>query len=332
MAITISPTISGQTVTSSRSYCYLYEPFRVSINESSLNAEKIYIDVEMLSIETGASQTIYEQYAIYDINPGKPLTVDLMKIAQQIHNSDIYKNYDVEGMLTHARNFQIITNEDFRFKVYSDVNTTPINIRKIPIIGGRMFEQYTANVTSNSPVNEFEWLGLDLSELENRWTGTELLRTVFSPITSGNIQPILTKINNAGQAPCGGFLIWKSRFGGWMWWGFDFQTRNFNKRYQGSLEVGMFEEMNNKTYVPVDYVGIETGYSRTLKALALNSDELLAVSGIHASPAIYYQDPVTKKLELMRLSSFSAPISTLANGGDFSVTLASISKTSQLTI
>jgi len=336
MAITVTAQISGQVASSTYTYCYLYEPMRVFLEESEPTATKFFIDVTQYSSGSGVPETPLLQYAIYDINPGVGITVDLMKITQQINDANAYKFSSVDDVATGANGYKsVITDYKYKFDIYTDVTPTPIVVRKLPLIGNRDLEQFTAAVTTSSPVNEFEYYGLDTTELESRWIGVSLLQTAFTDPTLSNARPTLTKVTNAGVSPCGGFLVWKSRFGGWMFWGFKIQTRTFEKNYEKRLSTSMFESTADTAgdpYVPVNYTGINTSYGRTLKALGLSSEELLAVSGIHASPAVYYQRPGTVDLELMRMTSFSAPISTLASGGDFTVTLRSISKLNQLTM
>lgn len=335
MAITVTPQISGQVASSTYTYCYLYEPLRVFIEEPDTSATKIFIDIALYSTGTGALEDSFSRYVEYDLNPGNGLTIDLMKVAQQINDAGAYRAGTLED-ITGGNGFRtVITEYKYIFKIYSDVTPTSVNVAKLPIIGGRNLEDFTPNVTSSSPLNEFEKYGLDTSELQSRWGGVSLLNTVLKDPTLANCRPTITKVTNAGDSPCGGFIIWKSRFGGWMFWGFKIQTRTFSGKYTNSLQVGMFESILDKggsTFVPVDYTGRSTKYTRTLKSLALSSDELLAVSGIHASPVVYYQNAGTTDIELMRLNSYSAPISTLSNGGDFSVTLGSISSTSQNTL
>ena len=336
MAITVTPQIAGQVASSTYTYCYLYEPLRVFIEESDLSATKIYIDITPYSTGSGVPGTTLVKYAEYDINPGVGLTVDLMKITQQINDANAYKFASVDDIATGINGYKsVITDFKYNYAIYSDITVTATNVKKLPIIGNRDLEQFVPAVTAASPVNEFEYYNLDIAELESRWSGVSLLQTSFTDPTLSNARPTLTKVTNSGDSPCGGFVIWKSRFGGWMFWGFKIQTRTFAKNYEKRLSTEMFESTLDSVgdpYVPVNYTGINTSYGRTLKALGLSSDELLAVSGIHASPAVYYQRPGTTELELMRMTSFSAPISTLASGGDFSITLRSISKLNQLTM
>jgi hypothetical protein len=119
-----------------------------------------------------------------------------------------------------------------------------------------------------------------------------------------------------------------------MFWGFDIEERSSSNSYEGKLEISLFEStkpIDGEPYIPVDYISVSSSYTVTLKSLGLKKLELLAVSGIDFSPCIYYAADDSGKLELMRLSSSTAPYKNLANGGDFSVSLKSISNNSQKT-
>jgi len=340
MSVTVTAQISGQEVVDSTlSYCYLYEPLRVYIAPTDLTVSKVYIDITLKDLYS-VLDIEYEKYAEFDISPSvgstmaPGITVDLMKIAQQVTDTNVYRFPNVDEIASSVEgNKSIYPVYWYIFKIYSDAApTSPYRVYKMPIMGGRDYETFVPTVDALTPITEFEYYGLDIDELEARWSGVSLVQASLGSV--GQV-PSITEKTNSGNPPCGGFLIWKSRMGGWMFWGFKIQTRTFKKKYKGRLDVDMFEsfdETNGDPYVPVDYTNIEMSYTRTLKALGLSSDELLAVSGIHASPAIYYQESGANNLELMRLSSFSAPISTLSNGGDFTVTLKSISRTSQITI
>ena len=135
----------------------------------------------------------------------------------------------------------------------------------------------------------------------------------------------------SGTAPCGAFLIWKSRLGGWMTWGFQMKQESQQKKYTGGIQTGLMEALGGVHYVPVNYTGLETSYTVTLKDLHLTNDELEACQSIMASPAVYLMRSPDSALELMRVTSASAPINNLSNGGDFSVSLKSISQSSHKT-
>lgn len=348
MAITIGTEIQGQQATPTTTYCYLYEPLRIVVNETDLTATKLYVDIEIY--RTDLSTTLVDTlvlYAEFDINSGDPVSFDLMKIVRQYHDSDLIKfsKKDDFALVGSAGQYAGVSRYIYHFKIYSDKTATPVIVRKLPIIGGRAFEQFTPIVDQNIPVNEFEYYGISTSPYKfSRWGGIFSLDLQLKVPTLLNAAPsIVATLPSAliVPPPCGGFLLWKSRFGGWMWWGFDIQQREFSKSYEGNLENGMFESttgLNGDPFVPVDYVGIKTSYTRTLKALGLTNEELLAVAGINASPAVWYLEPnyndtenPTYKIELMRVTSASAPYDTKANGGDFTVRLQSISVTEHTT-
>lgn len=336
MAVTITPEILGQVANATFSYSYLFEPLRVLVAESTNSATKIFVDLRIIDGTLGTILDTLEKYAEFDLSPGDKVSFDLMEIARQHRNSDTYKFANVDDMIEVNGFDSIVSKFRYIFRIYSDINTTPVEIKKVPIIGAREFEQFVPAVTQSTPINEFQFYGLDEAALEQRWGTVFLPKTVLkSPIVT-DTRPTLTKIAGGGKVPCGeAFLIWKSRFGGWMWWGFDLKNKTLNHRYEGNLEVGMFEstkESAGDPYVPVDYTGITTSYSLSLKSLALTKLELQAVSGIKASTVVYFQQPGSQNLELMRIVSATTPFSVIARGGDFSVSLRSISKGNQTTI
>ena len=337
MALTIQSQINGQQASGAFTYSYLYEPLRVVVTEDNLAATKLFIDLEVL--DTTDDTVVVEElirYGEFDINPGKTLSFDLMKIARQHHKADVFKfgtTVDISSPSLSGWE-ATVSKYKYNFKIYSDTSLRQ-EVRVLPLLGGRMLEQFGAIVNESNPVNEFEYYGLDAAAIKNKWTNNYVIDLALVDPTLQNAKPTISQSTGTGNQPCGGWLIWKSRFGGWMFWGFDIQARTFSGSHEGMLDVGMFEstkETLGSPYVAVDYFGIDTSYSITLKSLSLTSEELLAVAGISASPAVYYSKPNSTKLELMRLSSVTAPISNLAAGGDFSVTLQNISKTSQKTI
>lgn len=410
MALTVTPQILGQQADSRYSYCYLWEPLRVVIEETDLAANKVYIELTTYKTEdlTILNEAV-PKYAEFDINPGQPLTVDLMKIAQQYHDANVYKYSNLNEMTSASGGWKSVVSElRYKFRISSDIvsvptalpgtvtvaaasttvagsgtsfttdaydgmeieidgerfaveivtndteleinhphtlgatavvpytNLTPVEIRKIPIIGGRIFKDFTPGVLSTIQTNEAEVHGVDFAL--GRYAGMPYLTTTLANPVLQDARPTIIAESVAGGEggfDCGVALIWKSRRGGWMAWGFKQLNENYSgQRYSGMIEVGMFESTdvkNGNPFVPVNYTGVTSDYSITAKELSLTSEELQAVASISSSPVVYRVLGSDGSLELMRVSSATHPLINSANGGDFSVTLKSISQTSQNT-
>ena len=346
MAITIQPTVVGNilSVGGVPNYCYLYEPFEISITESDTAALKLFVDVKisnLSSIDIVESTKI--KYVEYDFSSVKTLSIDLMEIAQQMNDANIYKIGSLSD-ITSSSNETVLSKVMYTFEIYTDATLTPSVIKKIPIIGVREFTDYSPIPLSSlsTPVlTEFEANSIDLQKLINRWTNfkgiestIELIDGVATSVTSLNslIAPAIPPSGEIRKAR-GGMIFWKSRKGGWMFWGMDLSKKTYTNSSEGSLMGGMFRANSaGVPYIPVSYTEVKSTYSLELKSLSLSQLELKSVSGIAGTPVVYYQDgDFTKPLELMKLSSSSAPWTNLSNGGDFSVSLQSISITSQKT-
>jgi DNA-binding beta-propeller fold protein YncE len=175
---------------------------------------------------------------------------------------------------------------------------------------------YTANATSNN-----------VSKITPEGVSTILGST-------NTITPKNTQILGNGKESCGGFIYFKSRFSGWMFWGMDLSKKNYSRSENGMIQGGLFESTNKlggKTYVPLNYTSVSSSYSLDLKALNLNLLEMKSMMGIHSSPIVLYAENGTSRLEVMKLSSATTPLQNTANGGDFSVTLSSISMSNHQT-
>ena len=136
MAITVNTQILNQQATFATTYCYLYEPLRVFIEESDLEGTKFYIDLELISTtnNTTVVQTL-EKYAEFDISPGEGLTVDLMKIVQQHFDTDIYNFSHIDELTSVQGGWDsVVSKYKYRFLIYSDVTETPVQITKLPVI------------------------------------------------------------------------------------------------------------------------------------------------------------------------------------------------------
>jgi hypothetical protein len=330
MAITVTNQITNQDVSSTGSYCYLFEPLKANIIEDA-GASEIYIDMAVYDSDQDDVQLYYlSEYVKYDYAAGITLEVDFTKIIQQYHDSNVFKlgtTSDIVGSTDIP-----VSKYRYIFYTYSDVTTLASAVETFvtPIIGGRNFYDFTPAVGQTQALTEAALNGVDLT---GRWLNyPNISITLGNPTSTNAITPTITVTteSTAELEPCGGMLIWKSRFGGWMYWGMDIAQRNSNSSYEGNLQVGMFEANDNgNPYIQADYTGVTSSYSINLKAIALTNDELESVVGIADSVAVYYMRNSTAKLELMRVSSSSAPISTLIGGGDFSVSLSSISTSSQ---
>lgn len=343
MAIVINPEILGQECSSAITYCYLFEPLRINIAETDVTAKKLFIEIERRDIANTAvvvpfltGVTSLVKYVEVDLLPNKSVTIDFAEIMVQLHSANVFKISTIADIIT--SNEEMVTSRYiYSFKITTDKTLTQVLVNKLPIIGGRDYKKFNPTVGQNQPLNEFEYYGLDQAEIATRWSNFVFYKAHLVALGSTtNVKPTIVPITSPLiEYERGGVLYWKSRFGGWMFWGFDIEKGNETGSYQGDLEVQMFEStkrINGAPYVPIDYSSISSSHSIELKSLGLSNLELLAVSGISSSPAIYYAADNSGKLELMRLSSATAPFNNLATGGDFSVSLQSISKTNQKTV
>ena len=327
MAISVTAQITGQEIVSTGSYCYMYEPLKINISESDANARTISIDVDVYNADDNTLEESFSEYGKFDINVGQSVEVDLMRLCQQHFDANVFK-LGVLSDIANAKDIPV-SKYTYSFKIYSDTTATQTIVKKIPIIGGRDFYDFVPTVSNTQVLTEADLYNVDLT---GRWKNYPNISVSLKSISASDLTPTIsvTTETSANSEPCGGMLIWKSRFGGWMYWGMDISTKSLSSKYSGGLTVGMFEATSGgNPYVEVDYTKIDTSYSVTLKALSLTSEELEAVAGINSSVAVYYMKNSSAKLELMRVTSASAPISNLIGGGDFSVSLKSISTSSQ---
>ena len=341
LQLNAAPQISGQTANNFTSYCYLYEPLKVTITEGTgLVPTKYSIELEIR--DTADYSDIIESipdYAVFDVNAGEGLTVDLMKIARQYHDANIYKFANVNDIAGADGWKSVVSEYTYNFRITSDASATVFVVSKLPIIGGRPFDEFVATVPEAQDLTEAEIQGINFS---NIWTGWPFILQSLADPTDNDARPTMIKVlggigtsqKYTGKQPCGGYLVWKSKYGGWMQWGFDIGTESTSRAYQGNLQVGQFESTslnNGDPYVQANYTGVQSSKTRTMKALNLTQDELRAVSGISDSPAVYYVKSKTGEMELVRLTSASAPLISTANGGTFSVSIKSISQLKQQT-
>jgi len=338
MALTLTAEINGQDISAGQSYAYLYEPLRVNIEDSDLTAVKVYMDLQVWDISDSTQVEEIVKYAEFDINSGSSFAVDVMEIIRQHYDARVYKYSHIDEIAEDTKGWHsIVSKYSYICRFYNNVNElAKTGVNTHVIIGGRKFPNFVPAVPYTQNLTEYEVVGID-SEMKGRWNGWPNIQAQLVDLSIGtDDRPTVSTFTPvSGDEACGGMVIWKSRLGGYMFWGFDIASETEQSRYKGSLEVGMFEsteETNGDAYVPVDYLEIETSYTINLKSIGLSRDELTAVRGIRNSPAVYYMREKTGELELMRLTSVSAPLPSNANGGDFSITLKSISRTSHKTV
>lgn len=342
MAIIINPEISGQECNGSITYSYLFEPLRINVQESNVLATKLYVEIERYNIQDKTVKVPFAdgslslpKYVDIDLIPNQSVTFDLSEVMQQLHEAGVFKIATIADIELSYENM-IVSKYIYLFKFTTDTTTEPVLVQKLPILGGRSFQQFTPTVPVSQPLTEFDYYGIDKAVLAKRWANYMFYATTLKdPASGNNVQPNVTLIPQVGpEFPNGGVLYWKSRFGGWMFWGFDIENRASSGSYSGDLEVAMFEStkpINGNPYIPVNYISVESQYTVELKSIGLSNLELLAVSGIDSAAVVYYAADNSGKLELMRVKGSSSPYKNLAKGGDFSVSLKSISKTSQKT-
>jgi hypothetical protein len=345
MALTVTPQILGQQAEDYVTYCYLLEPLNIYISDSDLTTEEIFIDVSRVDTETGQPELKHagnvsaivtrERYVSREVLSGSGVVVDLMKIAEQLHDFTAFKNSSVDDISNSWDS--VVSRWTYIFEIYSENSEKQI-IKKLPIIGGRDFENFTPLVDHNSPLS---FLTLDqMKKSPILRAGAKIPFFTLKDISLTTMidrtpdVSIITPSEALGSTKnCGGIIHWKSKKGGWESFGMDIYDDKKSHAYKGRIAVGLFESTSysggGNPYVQPSYTSVESNYSVNLKCLSRNVDDLIGLSEISGSPAIYYQKTATSKLELMRASSVTAPIKTYIQGGDFSVVLKRISNQSQ---
>ena len=326
MSLNITTQISGQQANGTLSYCFLNEPLKVHITDSLSTVNEIYVDITQINTATGAAEATKVKYIVRDITPLGGIAIDLMKVAKQLHDFDVYHFSSIADLIGANGRNSVLSKYIYKFEFYTNISATKTTVLKLPILGGRTFENFVPAVDHLTPIRETN--NFDNAYLKTSLMPTHTLRQI-STATSGNYSLISSSsVISSGEESCEGRIVWKSKLGGWMSWGMNLKTSKVNGSYSGNIDNGMFESTNfsggGNAYMPVNYTSVKSGRSITLKCLSLTAQELIAVSEINGSPAVYYQKDNSSSLELMKLTSASAPIKTHINGGDFSVSLSGL--------
>ena len=344
MALSISRQVNGQTASSTLTYCYLAEPLKVYITDSDADTRIIYADVTKIGTDDGVVVSTDVAYIYRDVSSNGGVVIDLTKVMGQMHDYDTLRYANVNDIVNGWES--VVSKYIYKFEFYTDQSTVKTEVKKLPIIGGRSFENFLGLVNHDTKLRE-----LTNSEIVATGKIGDYKDIVFSlkqisTVTDDDYRPtgVLSAQSNSPTSPCEGVIYWKSKLGGWMMMGVDIKSETKSHSYSGNLSNGMFESTSytggisgGKVYVPTNYMSTSSQLTLNLKTITLDADVLKAVSEIAGSPAVYYQRRYNSAgagtvsslapIELMRMTSFSAPIKTHIGGGDFTVTLSRISST-----
>ena len=340
MSLQITPQISGQQANSTLSYSFLQEPLKVHITDSDADVTTIYGDVTRLSTEDGSVESTNAIYIHRDVASLGSIVIDLSMVMRQMHDYDTYKFSSVSDIANgwdsvvskYIYKFEFCTNKDL---------TTKVEVLKLPIIGGRSFDTFIPSVNYLTSIRELSNAQLVSGGKIGRYLDPVFTLKQISSVSDNDYRPTSVLTIGTNADPCEGVVYWKSKLGGWMTLGIELKTENKSHSYNGArLSVGMFESTSysggGNAYVGANYVGTSSGLSLNLKTLSLDKDTLEAISEIAGSPAVYYQRPYNgglsqipnnESIELMRMTSATAPVRTHIMGGDFSLSLTRISDT-----
>lgn len=320
MAISIQTELSDHTISSAKSYKYLFEPLRVRITETG--SKWVKITVLRKSPAMDVTLQTYADYFFSETDATGMAVVDLMEIARDFYG-EIYKLGHYADISLNPGVLLFV----FQFKITTDLTATATNLSIIPVIGGRSFDQFNGDILHTAPLTEWAYYGIT-QPLFKGYPKIEII--LIDPVQTYIIPTVNIGLSVTGRDVCGGYLIWKSRFGGWMTYGFDIFSETESMEYNLSVDSNLFEgNTNRRPYVPVNYAQVENSYNVSLKALSVSKEEAQALKSLNSAPVAFLMRSTTSKLELMRISSASIPINNLANGVDVQVTLSSVSTSKQ---
>ena len=290
---------------------------------------QINADVTQIDTYSGTEQTTKAKYIVKDFIDSQGIVIDLMKVVKQLHDFDTYHIQSIADLVTTKGKNTVLSKYIYKFEFYVDSPATKTTILKLPILGGRTFDKFVPAVDHTTAIRETD----DFTESNIKTFGLPrfILKTISSVSNSDYSLDYDAAIPyTSGTEPCEGRIVWKSKLGSWMTWGMNLKTEQIKGSYDGQIDTGMFESTDftggGNPYIPVNYTSVSSSESVSLKVLDLTADQLKVVSGIHGSPAVYYQRTTSSKLELMKLKSASTPIKSLIHGGDFSVSLDSLNQ------
>ena len=317
-------------------YIYLYEPYEVDVisNSGLPDILKITVSERALSNKWTTVNT-YTDYALYDLIPYKSVRVNIAEIIKSLFDSNAYDIGNLSDLIPtpEGRN---TTMTNYTYQIFFNTNhDSLIGLFFYPLLGARPFKELGA-LNENIPLEESTALGLPIKE----FAYLPNIEINLKPISNTDMTPLTTiYYNNLGEGKkySGAGLIWKSKYGGWVTWGFDIVSEDFSNSYKGDIKVNPYEiNSEGEFYVEPDYSTVETSSTVSLRALSVTKEYAEVLKGINYSPAIYLvrkgvDDSLlaTGALELMRLAGAAIPITSLNDGVDVSINLKSISTVTQ---
>lgn len=320
MAIIVTPAITGQEMTSTATFSYLYEPLLATIYDSSVNATEFYIDTYRLD-GVGTKLDIFEKHVSYPTLGD--FEIDLMELIRS--RTDILSDNPVVSEYDDINGSQVAHLYTVGFDIYTDYAPYgTIQVKKTILYGGRQFKDFTPAISSGNPLTEFDYLNVDVPSFIDF---PKYVNTLNTP-TSSPIANVSVSIPTSGRDVCGAYLIWKSRFGGYVGYGFDIYQENSNQIYSGDIESEFFYTTNifgGDPRVRPDYNRVDVSYDVQLKALSVPINEAKALKGLQEAKFAWLMRDKDSKLELMRITSAQLPYNNYANGIDVGVSLKSIS-------
>lgn len=322
---TITPKITGQRLDDSWTYAYLYESLYGEVLTHPTSSEyEMKVDLEVYDPLNGT--TLLEKivdYALFDQDSEGKTEIDYMALIRQHTQTQWYKIGHIDDIDWTSVISRYIYNCQTRYYVSSGEA-----VKTIPIIGGRGFRDFIPAVGGLQSLTEWEVLGVPQPE----FLGYPKISQSLQPGSQGDYRPTVTKvISTTGQDICGGYLIWKSKYGGWCTYGFNLRSDSKTGSYISQLSVDSFlPTESGGYYMPTDYTGIRSKNTTTLRSIGVSIDHAKAISGLAESPAIYLYDKDAEKMELVRLSALSVPIDNLKSGTNVEVVLSAIDVNEQL--
>lgn len=331
---------SNQTATGWK-YRYTDEPYWLGMKTDATSATRVDITIQELSWDKVVTET-YTDIGQFFLNNNKEVQIDVMKMLRQIMPSEKYSIAEDRQMSNPALG-HIITPKIYQ--IILDTNASAdaaVTVPVIPILGGRHLVDRVGNleneIGNEIPLDPWAKMGLTMPLIN----GFLLYTVTLAPADSADVTPIIEdNPNYTGKKVCGAALFWKSSFGGIAHFGFDVKEEVRDHAYFGELDVEGYSVDSSDwntvfSYTEPNYIGKINKRVVTLKSSGLSKSDIEALQDLAESPAVYIEESVTTGkivgsgyYQLVRVVNLSAPMSSLADGGNVSVALEYVHKNTQ---